>query len=94
MLCMSRAKFPHDTGHVMDQRQLQPLLRNAIASFKMVVELEKATPQSPLVGIWKCTAKAAHAEYIFAAIKAGMSLDAIAAKLGATAGDIAAQLDA
>jgi hypothetical protein len=78
----------------MDERQLQPLLRNAIASVKMVVELEKATPGSPLVGIWKCTAKAAHAEYILAAIKAGISASAIAAKLGTTEGVIAAQLDA
>ena len=59
----------------------------------MVVELEKATPGSPLVGIWKCTAKAAHIEYVFAAIKVGMSVSAIAAKLGTTEGDVAAELD-
>jgi hypothetical protein len=46
----------------MDERQLQPLLRSAIVSSKMVVEIEKVTPQSPLVEIWKCTAKAAHVE--------------------------------
>ena len=59
----------------------------------MVVELEKTTPGSPLVGIWKCTAKAAHTEYIFAAIKAGMSVSVIAATLGTTEGDVAAELD-
>jgi hypothetical protein len=77
----------------VDAPQLQPLLRNAIASFKMAVQLERATPESALVGIWKCTAKAAHTEYIFAAIKAGMSVSAIAAKLGTTEGDVAAELD-
>jgi hypothetical protein len=60
----------------------------------MVAELEKATPGSPLVGIWRCSATAAHAEYMLAAIKTGMSASAIAAKLGTTEGDIAAQLDA
>lgn len=47
-----------------------------------------------MVGIWKCTGKAAHAEDIFAAIKVGMSVSAIADKLGTSVGDIAAQLDA
>lgn len=94
MLFLSRTKFSLGAGHAMDERQLRPLLRKAIASLKIVVELEKATPKTPLVGIWKCTGKAAHAEDIFAAIKVGMSVSAIADKLGTSVGDIAAQLDA
>jgi hypothetical protein len=93
MLFASRTEFSLGAGQAMNESQLQALLRNAIASFKMVVELEKVTPDSPLVGIWKCTAKAAHAEYVCAAIKLGMSVSDIAAKLGVTVGDITTQLD-
>jgi len=51
----------------------------------MVVEIEKgekATPQSPLVEIWKCTAKAAHTELHFRSHQRWNVPDTTAAKLG------------
>jgi hypothetical protein len=75
-----------------DENKLQRLLRLAKASTKMVLELEKATPASALIGIWECTASDARAEYIRADNKAGRSVADIAAMLGKSTSDIAAQL--
>jgi len=82
---VSRTKFSRGARHATDEQQLQPLLRNAIVSSKMVVEIEKgekATPQSPLVEIWKCTAKAAHTELHFRSHQRWNVPDTTAAKLG------------
>lgn len=84
---------PSSGSPIDEEYLLRPLLRIAKASTKMVVELEKATPQSALIGIWECTAKDACAEYIRVATKAGRSLAEIAALLGKSTSDIAAQLE-
>jgi hypothetical protein len=63
------AEMAQASGSPTDENRLQQLLRLAKASTKMVLELEKATPASALIGIWECTAKDARAEYIRAATK-------------------------
>jgi hypothetical protein len=87
------AEMAQASGSPTDENRLQQLLRLAKASTKMVLELEKATPASALIGIWECTAKDARAEYIRAATRAGRSLVEIAARLGKSTPDIAAQLE-
>jgi hypothetical protein len=58
----------------------------------MVLQLEKNSPASPLVGIWRCTAKAAHEDFIRAASEQGMSVTDMAAQLGRSISEIVGQL--
>jgi hypothetical protein len=93
----SRNGYPADIEQAdsptIGEYQLQPLLRNAIASLKMVAALEKTTPESPLVEMWKWTAKNARADYVRAATALGRSISDIGAKLGSSASDVTSQID-
>jgi hypothetical protein len=69
----------------MDERQLQPLLRNAIVSLKMVIEIEKVRRRHssrPWSKSGNVPPRRHTQSTIFAAINVGMSADATAAKLG------------
>ena len=53
------------------QDVLPALFKIAKASTKMLMELEKTSPASALIGIWECTARSAWDEYIRVSLETG-----------------------
>ena len=59
----------------------------------MAARLERESPESALLGIWRVMADTAEQDFVLCAIRQGISVPNIAAQLGRSASEIAAILN-